>query len=261
MPEGPEVRVVGEFLNHYLGSGSILEEVLMLNDSTRGAPAIPLVKLSLSKVFTHGKLIVFDFGERRLISSLGMTGIWSILPGKSHGRFALKFRNCLGRIMMLYYSDVRNFGKLQVLDQKGFENLLENRGVDPFETEITVESFAPLRSSRRQLGPALLDQSCIVGIGNYLKSDILWQARLSPMRKFNSLSEEELSRLSAAINDLMRRSYELGGYSFRDYVHPDGKAGEYVPLIYGRETTTEGNPVVKFSHQSRVTYMVPELQQ
>ena len=64
---------------------------------------------------------------------------------------------------------------------------------------------------RRRLADALLDQGVIAGLGNYLRADILWLARLSPWRRVGELSAAELRRLGAAIHRLTWRSVRHDG--------------------------------------------------
>lgn len=37
-----------------------------------------------------------------------------------------------------------------------------------------------------------MDQKTISGIGNYLRADILWMCKISPFRKVNKLSDQEI---------------------------------------------------------------------
>jgi endonuclease-8 len=66
------------------------------------------------------------------------------------------------------------------------------------------------RWSRRALGTSLLDQAFFAGVGNYLRSEILFVAGLLPERRPADLSEEERDRLVEAIALVARRSYETG---------------------------------------------------
>jgi formamidopyrimidine-DNA glycosylase len=52
---------------------------------------------------------------------------------------------------------------------------------------------------RRTLRGALRDQRVIAGIGRRWADEILWEAKLAPLRRCGDLDEEELTRLRAAI--------------------------------------------------------------
>jgi formamidopyrimidine-DNA glycosylase len=59
-----------------------------------------------------------------------------------------------------------------------------------------------------QLKGALTDQRLIAGIGNAYSDDILHAARLSPFKKANKLSAEELTRLYTALRDVLTDAVE-----------------------------------------------------
>ncbi len=63
----------------------------------------------------------------------------------------------------------------------------------------------------RKLTTLLLDQGFLSGIGNYLRSEILFWAGVSPKVKLRDCSSEEKQKLAEAAINLCRRSYETGG--------------------------------------------------
>ncbi|MCF6190925.1 MAG: hypothetical protein L3J51_10620 [Cocleimonas sp.] len=59
----------------------------------------------------------------------------------------------------------------------------------------------------RQLGGFLTEQSFIAGLGNYLRCDVLFVAKIHPSKKPSELSGEQINQLSQTILDLPRQSY------------------------------------------------------
>ncbi|MDQ6751277.1 MAG: formamidopyrimidine-DNA glycosylase [Actinomycetota bacterium] len=57
----------------------------------------------------------------------------------------------------------------------------------------------------------LLDQGAIAGIGNLLADEILWRARMSPLRPCDELGDEELDELRRAARRAIRDAIRLGG--------------------------------------------------
>ncbi|MGE5690280.1 MAG: DNA-formamidopyrimidine glycosylase family protein [Pseudomonadota bacterium] len=66
-----------------------------------------------------------------------------------------------------------------------------------------------LHAERRQLHPLLRDQRAIAGIGRAWANEILHTARLSPFKLSTELTDEEVERLAAAIDDELARGLEL----------------------------------------------------
>ncbi|OZB10105.1 MAG: endonuclease VII [Marinobacter sp. 34-60-7] len=92
---------------------------------------------------------------------------------------------------------------------------LKRLGPDPLNETVSAEDLiARLADSRfrgRGLGGILLDQGFVAGIGNYLRSEILFEARLSPWHRPRDLNDGERSRLATAILTMLNRAYALKG--------------------------------------------------
>lgn len=73
-------------------------------------------------------------------------------------------------------------------------------GPDPSRGELPAERFAEaLRASSRRLKTVLTDQRTMAGIGNGLSDEILYEARLSPMKLSGSLTKGETEALHAVM--------------------------------------------------------------
>ncbi|MBN1857986.1 Fpg/Nei family DNA glycosylase [Candidatus Bipolaricaulota bacterium] len=80
-------------------------------------------------------------------------------------------------------------------------------GIEPLSEAFTVEAFAKLvAETRRQAKHVLTDQTLIAGIGTSYADEILFAARISPLRYVNKLDNEETQRLHAAIRDVLSSS-------------------------------------------------------
>jgi endonuclease-8 len=67
------------------------------------------------------------------------------------------------------------------------------------------------RRIEREVGHLLLDQSFLAGVGNYLRSEILFLAGLHWRMRPADLDPAQLRRLAAAARTLMWRSVRTGG--------------------------------------------------
>ena len=99
-----------------------------------------------------------------------------------------------------------------------------------------------------QITKALMDQSVIAGVGNYIKSDSLWLAGISPKRTAEELSDLELSALNRSIKHVMKESYQAGGATIDTYKDFNGENGENDDygrkfLVYNQDTDPDGNVI------------------
>ena len=94
----------------------------------------------------------------------------------------------------LFFSDMRKFGKITLLDTKTAHNSkhLNNIGPEPLEKSFTEEVLKE-RLSKKPNGKimtVLMDQSIVAGIGNIYSDEILWHTGIHPERQVKNLKEK-----------------------------------------------------------------------
>lgn len=141
---------------------------------------------------------------------------------------------------MLALSDLRKFAKVILGAKERIANLSELRklGPEPLDRSFKFEQFVKLiNAERRKIKQVLMDQEVIAGIGNIYSDDILWQAKIHPLKPANNLSEPELKRLWQAMRQILKKALRLRGASVSDYRDTSGKKGHYAEarLAYQRE--------------------------
>jgi formamidopyrimidine-DNA glycosylase len=84
----------------------------------------------------------------------------------------------------------------------------EPQGGEP-QGGLRPETLARLiGGERRQLKKVLTDQTLVAGIGTAYADEILFRARLSPIRYGNTLEPDEIERLCAAIHEILAEGIE-----------------------------------------------------
>jgi formamidopyrimidine-DNA glycosylase len=172
----------------------------------------------------------------------------------------------------LWFVDPRTFGEVVVFDPAHpGERVpeLERLGIDPVADPFDRSALRRLvLGRRRRLKALLLDQHVIAGIGNIYSDEILHRARLRPDRVSNSLHGREITRLHAAIHEVLLAAIETGGSTLRDaqYVDVTGTSGAYQAYhrVYGRAgqrcLTCGRGTVVSETVAGRTTQYCPRCQ-
>lgn len=280
MPEGPEAKRMAESLARYILGNSLIS--ITIDEKSKytnpikypnGIPGYSRLNLPLTvvDVYSRGKKLIIHLKKEGssvddqlkndgfLVFTLGMEGKFLKEP-TSHSNLHLNFENRIA-----YFDDVRHFGSVEICI--GFAELevrLSDLGPDLLQDEISAELWRKIfrRCSQNfQICRALMDQDKVSGIGNYLKAEILYRARIRPDRTLRSLSDDELERLRIIGHQTIREAYAYHGNTIASYWDMDGNKGLFQCQVYGKAKDPEGNEVVKNTFtDGRTTHWVPALQ-
>jgi len=123
------------------------------------------------------------------------------------------------------FSDPRTFGELFVareLDGRDAPLALASIGRDPLVDGVDEAELRHRLAHRRvALKAFLLDQRELAGIGNIYADEICFVARLSPLRRSDTLTRLAVHRLVAAIDEVLTEAVTLGGSTLRDARYRD----------------------------------------
>lgn len=243
MPELPEVETVCRDLRHanLLGAPIVDIKVLRPQNIATLSPtqfAQRLIGRQIVEITRRGKYIDFHLdNQSHLITHLRMTGSYHVQPltyqSTTHDRVELYFPT-----QLLVYRDVRAFGRLYL--STDIKEFYAHLGYEPFDQTLDDLLFWQLLQKRRtKIKPLLLSQNIVVGLGNIYSDEALFAAAISPLRPADSLTQQEASRLLAAIRIVLDQAITQRGTSLGDGVNEfvsGGKTGEYYHQlqVYGR---------------------------
>jgi len=203
LPELPDITVYIEALERHALDHAVTAvriaspSVLRTFDPSHDAP-VGAVLTGLRRV---GKRIVMTFpNDLHLVLHLMVAGRlrWEE-PGrpvpKKIGLAAIYFDN--GSLILTEQGTHRRAGIWLIRGWEGVD-ALDRGGVEPLEAG-REEFEQALKSESKTLKRALTDPRIFSGIGNAYSDEILWRARLSPVKKSGQLGDEELARLRHAV--------------------------------------------------------------
>lgn len=269
MPEGPEVKSMVLQLNKFLKGKTLHQIVLHSGRYSKKSPDnfndfIQTLPLNIIEVRNKGKFIWFQFeGGWTMWNTLGMTGGWNLTKSKhSHCEFILENGESL------WFNDMRNFGTIKFCsNEEEFKKKINKLGTDVLETDFTLEVFNKLMTKpklkEKTIPEIFMNQSYLSGIGNYLKSEILYQSRISPYRKLESLNENDIEILYKNIIKISNDSLKAGGATIRNYSNINDEKGKYVFFfkVYQQKKDPNGFEVKRIeTKDKRTTHWVEEVQ-
>lgn len=273
MPEIAEVHTVCDILNEDIGGGILRNIEWNENSQFHKHPIIDFDTLTfpyiIKRVWCRGKQIFFNLsseeGDRYINSHLGMEGRWVWNPER-HSNLWMNL-TIDGEEKKLYFEDARHFGKMRVysnLDEK-----LKEIGPDLLDDDVPLELWMEKAKNRyvkkMEIVKWITNQKYFAGVGNYLKSEILYRSKIHPQRVMSSLSDLELEELWKNTLSIVKDAYAAKGLTRYKgtFLNPTGDKGSYGPNIqvYEKKTDPLGFKVVRSTFSdSRSTFWVPEVQ-
>lgn len=143
-----------------------------------------------------------------------------------HLMFQLSGRG--GGGLMLALSDLRKFAKIELSDKKIIEKELSSLGPEPLEKSFTFKKFKDcFKNKKGKIKQILMRPEIIAGIGNIYSDEILWEAKIHPLKTIQLLSEKEFEKIYLAMKKILSKAIKLKGDSMSDYRLITGEKGGY----------------------------------
>jgi len=281
MPEINEVRRYADFLNSHLKNKEIIE-INILNGRYKKHGPFELynelkkdLPVKVLDIKTKGKFLYMILNDNYFIlSTLGLSGGWTFFNKKTNKydhpiileylkkenmdsymatslkHLNIEFKTNVGSI---FFYDTLSFGTLKVIkNEDELNKKLNIIGPDIMDETTTLDLFKERITKKinlkKEIGIVLMNQKMISGIGNYLRADILWLSKISPFRKVNKLSDDDLKLIYHNARVLTWGDYDykqalkLKIISKKDKVPSQYKRDFFV---YYEDTDIYGNKVIK----------------
>ena len=259
MPELPEVETIARDLKPLI-VGQKIDQIFVLKEKSFIGDARYLIGHKICGISRCGKMIVLELTNKIFLAiHLKMTGqlIYKLKsknekvkivgghPDKAYQK-QTQLPHKYTRVWFLFasgdklfFNDLRIFGWIKQLSHFELEKEKDKIGFDALSFSGNFKHFQGLikRYPNRNIKDFLMDQKIIAGIGNIYASEILFDARILPIRKVKKLTKTEQTMLLQSIDKILLKAIKYGGTSSSDYRRPDGSKGGYLDhaFVYARE--------------------------
>ena len=219
MPELPDLTVVAEELEARATGRTVVEASAPTPILVRATPAelAELAGSTLAGVRRRGKFLLLTFtrdgADLRILAANPMLAgrFWLLdgAPGRVRARTGLRVRFADGG--ELRYVDREMLGKLYLVAPDGLDAIPGwiEMGPDADDPTLTLDRFRErIRRHPGEMKSLLRNSRFVAGIGNAYSDEILWEARLAPLRRRSSLRPDEIDRLYAAMRAVLADATE-----------------------------------------------------
>ncbi|HSP32530.1 MAG TPA: endonuclease VIII, partial [Halomonas sp.] len=178
--------------------------------------AASFVGIQVSRVDSWGKAMLIRFADQRVLYSHNqLYGVWKLhrtdKPPATKRTLRVRL-SAQGQCASLYSASDISLWHEDNLTEHPF---LSRLGPDFLSHEVTpaqVQQRLNLKQfQRRSLGALLLDQGLVAGLGNYLRSEILFFTQLHPQQRPVDLSDAQLQHLAECMVVITQQAYHLAG--------------------------------------------------
>jgi formamidopyrimidine-DNA glycosylase len=247
MPEGPEIKFIGELCKKKLLNFKLID----IKSNTRDVVKLPQ-ESKLIDVITKGKLLILIFKDFYFHIHFGLTG-WLTFDRGDYPKYELTFK--IGdKNIYAYVDDMRRFSKLKIYSNKNsHEKIINKLGVDILTKDFTLEYFQEKIKKQNKSLVAFL-----------LKNESLYLAKINPHKKTGDLTDANIKALYESIKyvaysntiDLIKEKKLHVDTIFKSIK----TKVPYYFNVYEQEKDLKGNKVTEETIGGRRTFYVKSIQ-
>jgi endonuclease VIII len=271
MPEGPEIKRAADQI----------AKAIVQRPTTSVFFAFPHLKPYeailqgevVTAVQTQGKAMLIRFeNQLNIYSHNQLYGKWIIRPAHDYPQTSRQLRLAIHnskKSALLYSASDIDVLDAVALTHHPFLSQLGPDVLDPATTPTQlIERFTDKRFYRRRLVSLLLDQHFLCGLGNYLRSEVLFVARIHPSYRPLDCSNQQILELATASITVSQQSYQTKGITndlqLVQTLKAQGKPRRaYRHYVFGRQHQPCylcGTPILKETLAGRRLYYCPVCQ-
>ena len=236
MPEGPELKIMADYINHNTKTKKFNKSFHVLKGN-RPEQFYVLDEFNIDAESFGKELIIRFYNDseiHKISVFMGMSGNWLFTPTEnwSDRKFTrMRLDTTDGYSLLLYGSYMGP--KYRV---GGFTGV--KRGPDP--TKEFSDFYRNIKDNLskkifdKPICEVLLNQEYFNGIGAYLCSEIIGRSEVNPFREARKVIEES-PKILLMCRDIPIQSYHIGGGEIKDWYNPFGASDiDNWLIFYGR---------------------------
>lgn len=240
MPEGPTILNLRNHLIRY--KGKTVTEATGYGEMDKSA----IKNIKLLDIDAFGKNLIFVFKDFFVTAHLGLFG--SVLVNKKkkvNASFALHF----GGDMINFYITNTKFYERKPQEHFNYKTDILK---DSFDGELVLATLQK-EYSDKMIGDALMDQDLFTGVGNIIRIESLYRAKIHPESLVKDLPEKKLVYL---IESVVNYAFDFLEQSKKGTVKDEA-------LIYGKKKCPKDKSdliIEEMGKVKRKTYVCPKCQ-
>lgn len=227
-----------------------------------------LIGLSFNDILRRGKWLIFEIGDYYLCSHLRMEGKYFI---KEHDEEINKHEHIIFEFedgTDLRYHDTRKFGRMNLVLKDKLETVegVHKQGIEPIDDKLSKEYLCDkFKKSKLPMKTLLLDQTIISGLGNIYADEVLFGAKINPLKLGCEITLEDCERIIKSSREIITEAIKCGGTTIKSYTSSLGVTGKFQQHLCahkreGEECKNCKTKIERIVVGGRSTYFCPRCQ-
>jgi endonuclease-8 len=242
MPEGNRIRIYKDMLLKYKG-----KTITDIEGSTKKIKVRELKNRKISDIFKVGKLLFIELDNGDILRFHFLL----------YGSLQLNPVNKTKPILLLTIGGDKirfNTSSIKLLSPKEFNELNLDITLDPTDTRYSkvksIKTFKEYIQSHPNeiIADTLMNQDIFPGIGNIIKNESLYLARINPNRKLSTLSNGDIKILIDSIRKFSLLFYKMEKPEVekgkKKYVSNEASGQDFLNVYIG-DTCPNGEKIVR----------------
>ncbi len=233
MAELPEIIIITNQMNEKI-KGKFFKEIEIFQKKCLNCSLNRFISTVKSKrieeISYSGKWFIIHMENGYILINLGMGGDMIYFTPKdclpSKYQFKFLFEDGTGFTIRFWW-----FGYVHYVKSLKDHNMTKDLGPSALHFSFSLDKFLQIMEKKKGFVKSfLLNQKNISGIGNFYIHDILFKAKIHPLKRVEDLSKEEKNTLYKAIRERLSLSLELGGADYE--LNFLGERGNFTADMY-----------------------------
>jgi len=188
-----------------------VDDDIVYTGVTPGRFAAVLRGRTVEAVHRRGKHLWMELDQRPWPAfHFGMTGAFHVYDKPGDRPRFWKVELTMDSGTRLAMTNARRLGRIRLLDDPAAEPPIRELGFDPLHDLPTLaELLEQIARRKTPIKALLLNQGFAAGVGNWIADEVLYQARIAPARRADTLSREEVGRLRSKLRIVIRKAVDV----------------------------------------------------
>ncbi len=201
-----------------------------------------LLGLEFTDILIKGKWLLFDIGDYYLCSHLRMEGKYFIKDNNEeinkHEHVIFTFEDNTD----LRYHDTRKFGRMNLVLKKDIDTVegVRKQGIEPIDETLSKEYlYNNFKKRKLPMKTLLLDQTIISGLGNIYADEVLFAAKINPLKVGSDITLDECQRIVDSSKKIIEEAIKCGGTTIKSYTSSLGVTGRFQQNLMAHKRENE----------------------